>query len=455
MPICSRCGNEIEFRWVKGRCIPLHFSGGCSGSARSEVYDYAGYHRSRESSCFQTKCPKCRRAVYFIRHNGGSVWIDPPLGPPWYKHPCMDDAYVATKRRRSPVVSASILSKFEEYDGLIIGVVREAEASALKRCSMIHIEAGENQTIVLLMKNNAGFLVGHLVIFDPRGKTVSWAESDNYTFQVIARLEPRPFQPSSLARVVECPECLRKVTVGEISDHLKQQHWFPQAAAWEKLPDQPQSPQGRRPNEYAAVPERICPKPLRWKDLFDELSEYSETHRCTPNRPPTPLIVAGWTFSNDKEKKQKWRETVDWAFANGCADIVERVSDRDFYEVVELSNDAVGPMGGPCYRPWDFEAKVRPSNGELAHYLEYLFAHWSNIAGSVLSAVTLPLKFTGKKARRLLVQADGTAIPPWGGWSHRSSEEAERRTFTHFRNAVNQAIAPHEVDHIEFIATSD
>jgi hypothetical protein len=367
----------------------------------------------------------------------------------------MDDAYVATKRRRSPVVSASILSKFEEYDGLIIGVVREAEASALKRCSMIHIEAGENQTIVLLMKNNAGFLVGHLVIFDPRGKTVSWAESDNYTFQVIARLEPRPFQPSSLARVVECPECLRKVTVGEISDHLKQQHWFPQAAAWEKLPDQPQSPQGRRPNEYAAVPERICPKPLRWKDLFDELSEYSETHRCTPNRPPTPLIVAGWTFSNDKEKKQKWRETVDWAFANGCADIVERVSDRDFYEVVELSNDAVGPMGGPCYRPWDFEAKVRPSNGELAHYLEYLFAHWSNIAGSVLSAVTLPLKFTGKKARRLLVQADGTAIPPWGGWSHRSSEEAERRTFTHFRNAVNQAIAPHEVDHIEFIATSD
>jgi hypothetical protein len=117
----------------------------------------------------------------------------------------MDNAYVATNRRRSPVVSASVLSKFEEYDGLIIGVVREAEVSGSKRCSMIHIEAGKNQTIVLLMKNNAGFLVGHLVIVDQRGRTVSCVENGSYTFQVIARLKPRPVQPSSLARVGRVP----------------------------------------------------------------------------------------------------------------------------------------------------------------------------------------------------------------------------------------------------------
>src|SRR5205814_348 len=97
MPICSRCGGEIEFRKIDGRIVPLHFSGGCSGSARSEVNDYAGYRRSRESSCFQTSCPECGHGVYFIRHNGGSVWIDPPLGPPWYKHGCMDKAYVSSK----------------------------------------------------------------------------------------------------------------------------------------------------------------------------------------------------------------------------------------------------------------------------------------------------------------------------------------------------------------------
>lgn len=112
-------------------------------------------------------------------------------------------------------------------------------------------------------------------------------------------------------------------------------------------------------------------------------------------------------------------------------------------------------MGGPLYRPWDFEAKVRPSKEELANHFGYLSDHWANVVGPVMSTVTRPLAFTGKKARRLLVEAEGTATPPWGGWSYRSSEEAERRTFTHFRNVVNQAIAPHEVDHIEFIATAN
>ena len=148
MPICSRCGNEIEFRYIDGRCVPLHlYGGGCGGSARSEVYDYAGYSRSKESSCFLTNCPDCGHRVYFIRHNGGSVWIDPPLGPPWYKHPCMDTTYMAAKGVRSPVVTESALAKFRQRDGLIIGIVKEAEASASKRCSLINIETGKDQRL--------------------------------------------------------------------------------------------------------------------------------------------------------------------------------------------------------------------------------------------------------------------------------------------------------------------
>src|ERR1700722_18504806 len=116
MPTCSRCGGEIEFRYIDGRCIPLHFSGGCGGSARSDGYDYAGYRRSKESSCFRTKCPECKEEVYFIRHNGGCVWIDPPLGPPWYKHRCMDNAYVA-KGVGSPAITGLDLGKFENGEG--------------------------------------------------------------------------------------------------------------------------------------------------------------------------------------------------------------------------------------------------------------------------------------------------------------------------------------------------
>lgn len=44
-----------------------------------------------ESRCYMTFCPECGESVFFIRHNGGSVWIDSPLGPPWYKHSCFDN----------------------------------------------------------------------------------------------------------------------------------------------------------------------------------------------------------------------------------------------------------------------------------------------------------------------------------------------------------------------------
>jgi hypothetical protein len=37
-------------------------------------------------------CPRCQDPVYFVRPlNGGALWLD-EMGPPWPKHPCMDDA---------------------------------------------------------------------------------------------------------------------------------------------------------------------------------------------------------------------------------------------------------------------------------------------------------------------------------------------------------------------------
>jgi hypothetical protein len=35
----------------------------------------------------RTICPECRKEIFFVRHNGGSVWFD-SLGMPWPKHPC-------------------------------------------------------------------------------------------------------------------------------------------------------------------------------------------------------------------------------------------------------------------------------------------------------------------------------------------------------------------------------
>jgi hypothetical protein len=88
---------------------------------------------------------------------------------------------------------------------------------------------------------------------------------------------------------------------------------------------------------------------------------------------------------------------------------------------------------------------------DLQKHLVRLHATWHVVAGEDLARATRPLSFEGAKARRLLVHADAGRKPPCGAWNHLSSNEAERRTFTSFRAAINRAIAPHEVDHVDFV----
>jgi hypothetical protein len=195
---------------------------------------------------------------------------------------------------------------------------------------------------------------------------------------------------------------------------------------------------------------RICPKPMLWHEAFERVINYAQSHSCTPPSPPKPLILGGWAYSNDIEKLQRWQETVAWSAKNECAELVSGIPDHDFYFVEEPTSYAVGPFGGPMYRPWDFETKARPPSEHIAAYMDTLRSRWSEIVGVELAGITRPLAFTGEKARRLLVLADGTVTPPWGGWLHLSEEESARRTFTRFRTDVNNAIAPHEVDHIDF-----
>jgi hypothetical protein len=194
---------------------------------------------------------------------------------------------------------------------------------------------------------------------------------------------------------------------------------------------------------------RVCPNPGLWNEVYGRLNQYARTHRCSPSFPPVPLILGGWWATNDFEKIIRWEETVAWATSKGCADLVE-VPSEDFYCVDEPTSYTPGPMGGPMYRPWDYEEKEKPLTDQIRKHLETLISCWEDIVGPELAGVCSPLAFTGAKARRLLVRVHGAARPPWGGWSSLSNVEAERRAFTRFRASINTAIAPHEVDHIDF-----
>ena len=198
---------------------------------------------------------------------------------------------------------------------------------------------------------------------------------------------------------------------------------------------------------------RVCPNPVPWNEVFERLTRYAQAHECSPPSPPVPLILAGWAYSNDIEKMRRWEETIACAAKNGCSDLVE-VPSEDFYCVEGPTSYTVGPMGGPMYRAWDFDQKEKPPVDQTAKHFQTLISDWENIVGPELARISSPVAFTGAKARRLLVRVDGAARPPWGGWSCLSNVEEERRAFTRFRASINAAIAPHEVDHIDFTTHS-
>ncbi len=225
MPNCSRCGKAIDFRVMDGRRVPLHVEGGgwaCSGHNASLIVEYTGYSSSVESRCFVTRCPECRSEVYFIRHNGGSVWIDSPLGPPWYRHPCMDKLESAGETRNS-LLSDSGRTAVMQRVGLVVGVVKEAETSGSKRCTVINIETGKDQNLFLFLKNSAGFLVGRLVIYDRERQAVWWVQDETCVFSVVSEINAAPKTQGRTH--IRCPECSE--LVDKLSVHLKAAHAFP------------------------------------------------------------------------------------------------------------------------------------------------------------------------------------------------------------------------------------
>ncbi len=196
-----------------------------------------------------------------------------------------------------------------------------------------------------------------------------------------------------------------------------------------------------------------CPQPVSWAKVQSELTRAWEKSGREGPPPPIPLILNGWIYSNDLEKARRWQETLTWARARDLARIVE-VREQDGYYVEEFTTYEVGPLGGPMYLPWNFDAKVIPDAGRVQKALADLVKDWSSIVGSDLGRMTKPIRFAGKKKRRLVVKAAAEQVPPWGGWDYLASGE-ERRTFTRLRSAVNQAISPLAVDHIDFESSAD
>ncbi len=253
MATCSRCGNPVEFRYVDGRCIPLHIYGSCASSSGPTATDFSGYNISHESACFSTLCPKCGCEVFFIKHNGGSVWIDPPLGPPWYKHPCFENS------ERSD----SNISLLEEYKLSIrhtknesktehlIGIVKATSVDYFKRYTDINFETGESESKDIRLKHNAGFLLGKICLYDISNLEIFPLDEPRFAYSVYEGTPsdmdivacPKCGASGSLVEIqyhlrlkhdyrIKCPECNRIVTPDNFYDHVKQKHGYSQSSPY-------------------------------------------------------------------------------------------------------------------------------------------------------------------------------------------------------------------------------
>ena len=73
----------------------------------------------------------------------------------------------------------------------------------------------------------------------------------------------------------------------------------------------------------------ICPNPKIWHAVSEKLNSYAIRHDLPP--PPKPLILAGWNFSSDFEKKVRWQETIEWCQLHNCTVLIDGISETEWY----------------------------------------------------------------------------------------------------------------------------
>jgi hypothetical protein len=63
----------------------------------------------------------------------------------------------------------------------------------------------------------------------------------------------------------------------------------------------------------------ICPNPPEWAKLHSA----AIAAVADGNTFPKPLILAGWAFSSNADKRQRWVETVEWLREHDLEHLIE------------------------------------------------------------------------------------------------------------------------------------
>lgn len=120
--------------------------------------------------------------------------------------------------RLADEIPAGVMRQIRQ--GAVLGVVTSSELSYTRLSSVIRIETGKATVHELLMKHNAGFLVGRMVIYLPHDGAVVLADDDSYQFAVVASLSESE-SVESKCKTITCPECGSRVGMRKLRSHLR------------------------------------------------------------------------------------------------------------------------------------------------------------------------------------------------------------------------------------------
>ena len=124
--ICQFCGGEIVFRVIRGNTVPIH-----QGSRDCVGREF--YRKNQEGIAHPTRCPRCNQPVFFLRNNGGSVWLE-ELGWPWPKHLHPEDGKSSQPEKPVFPEAAQSLEGSRLYFVKFIGLLKSHEGFVIVLC---------------------------------------------------------------------------------------------------------------------------------------------------------------------------------------------------------------------------------------------------------------------------------------------------------------------------------
>jgi hypothetical protein len=209
------------------------FRGGHSGVGGGGNYGGIGFSsRSYSFSerfkdvCHPTHCPECGKEVYFIRHNGGSVWVNPPLGWPWPKHGCFDEP----SHRDSYSCIASLTDSRSSFVSPNLALVNQISCLGSPQGPKLQIGCLDGTFVLARGTPDLDYneLLGELVILSREDGLIRHAKLGDFQITILTPADAEFEEWASTYRIrrdtelkTKCPCCNGSFYEDEREEHMK------------------------------------------------------------------------------------------------------------------------------------------------------------------------------------------------------------------------------------------